>query len=98
MTQEISPRPIRVGACDVTLSLKDDGARPMTGADVTLEADMSHPGMAPVFGDARELSAGRYRGGVELTMPGDWVVLVHIKLANGQKAEREIELKGVQAK
>lgn len=98
MTQEISPQPVRAGVCDVILNLKDPDARPLTGARVTLEADMTHPGMAPVFGGATEFSPGRYRGGIELTMPGDWVVLVHIRLANGQTAEREIKLKGVQTK
>ncbi len=98
MTQEVSPWPVRVGICNVALHLKDAGAQPLTAAHVSLEADMSHPGMAPVFSDATESSPGQYRGHIELTMPGDWVVLVHIRLANGQKAEREIELKGVETK
>jgi hypothetical protein len=65
---------------------------------MTLEADMVHPGMAPVFADARETGSGNYEGTVNLNMPGDWVVLVHGKLADGKKLERQIDVKGVQAK
>jgi hypothetical protein len=29
-------------------------------------------------------------------MAGDWVILAHITLANGQKLERQVDVKGVQ--
>ena len=59
---------------------------------------MSHAGMAPVFGDTREVSAGRYEGSLDLNMGGDWVILVHTRLSDGQKVERQIDVKGVRAK
>ena len=58
---------------------------------------MSHPGMAPVFADAKEIDAGRYQGALQLNMAGDWVVLAHVILADGQKLERQINVNGVQA-
>jgi hypothetical protein len=97
---QITPQPVRVGPTTVTLKLAGpvtQGARSISGAHVALEADMSHPGMSPVFGEAKEVAPGRYQGSVTLSMPGDWVLLLHITLADGQKVERQINLGNVQA-
>ena len=53
---------------------------------------MSHAGMSPVSAAAKEVETGKYRGTLELTMAGDWIVLVHITLNDGQKLERQIEV------
>jgi YtkA-like len=98
LTQEITPQPVRVGPVVIVLGLKDAAAAPVAGAHITLEGDMSHPGMAPVFGEAKEIAPGRYQGELNFAMGGDWVVLLHARLANGQRVEREIEVKGVEAK
>ena len=56
---------------------------------------MSHAGMAPVFADAAEFEPGRYRSNIELTMAGDWVILVRMVMPDGGKVERQFEIKGV---
>jgi hypothetical protein len=56
---------------------------------------MSHPGMAPVFGDAKEVAPGQYQGSLEFAMPGDWVVLIHVTLRDGRKLERQVSVPGV---
>lgn len=61
-----------------------------------LEANMSHPGMTPVFAEAKEIEPGRYHSSIELSMAGDWVVLVYSTLADGRKVERQFEIKGVE--
>jgi hypothetical protein len=48
---------------------------------------MSHPGMAPVFGEAREVAPGQYQGSLEFGMPGDWVALIHVTLPDGRNLE-----------
>jgi len=58
---------------------------------------MSHPGMRPEFGEAREIAAGRYQGRLAFTMPGDWIILMRITLPGGQTLERQFEVKGVRA-
>ncbi len=93
--QETALRPPRVGATTITLRVADATGRPITGAAVKLEGDMSHAGMTPVFGEARELEPGRYRAALEFTMAGDWVVLVHLTLPDGEKVERQFDVKGV---
>jgi hypothetical protein len=97
MRHEIAPQPPRVGPATITISLFDAAGKPITGARVRLEGNMSHPGMVPVFGDAREIEAGRYQASIEFTMGGDWIVSVRGALPDGQKLEREFEVKGVHA-
>jgi hypothetical protein len=69
----------------------------LAGAHVSLEGDMSHAGMAPVFGETSELAPGRYQGTLDLNMRGDWIVLFRIKLASGETFDRQIELRNLQA-
>ncbi|MET0622316.1 MAG: FixH family protein [Pyrinomonadaceae bacterium] len=94
---EIEPRPPRVGPARVTLRVADASGRPLGGARVRLEANMSHAGMRPVFADASELEPGRYQTELEFTMAGDWVVLVRLDLPDGRKIERQFDVKGVQS-
>jgi hypothetical protein len=93
--QEISPQPTRVGPVTVTLKLSDAASKPLTGAHIAVEADMSHPGMSPLFADAKEAEPGRYQAHLEFQMAGDWVILLHITLPDGKKLERQIDVKGV---
>jgi hypothetical protein len=97
INSEISPQPVRVGAVTITLNISDATAKPVSGAHIQLEGDMSHPGMAPVMSETKEIEAGRYQGVLQLNMAGDWVVLAHVILADGRKLEPQINLSGVQA-
>jgi hypothetical protein len=84
-----------VGPATFSLKLSDSAAKPLTGARVTLEGNMTHAGMTPVYAGATEVEPGRYRASLEFTMGGDWVVLVHAALPDGQKLERQLDIKGV---
>jgi len=95
--REIDPWPARVGSSLVTLKLSDAGGSAVSGARVKLEGDMAHPGMKPEFGDTSEIGPGRYQGRLAFTMPGDWVMVVHVTLAGGQTLERQLDVKGVRA-
>lgn len=95
--QHVTPQPAQVGPITVRFQLEHSG-KPVTGAHVSLEGDMTHAGMAPVFGDAREVTPGEYQGQLTLTMGGDWVVLMHITLPDGQAVERQMNVSGVQSK
>jgi hypothetical protein len=92
---EIAPRPARIGLATVTLHLSDAAGRPVRQARIALEGDMSHPGMRPEFGEARETGPGRYQGQLTFTMAGDWIVLIQVTLPGGQKLERQMEVNGV---
>src|SRR6185295_15650151 len=85
---EVTPQPARVGPASITLKLAYASGRALSGALITLEGNMSHPGMGPSFGKANEVAPGKYQAPLEFTMGGDWIVLVHLTLADGQKVER----------
>ncbi|HET9785795.1 MAG TPA: FixH family protein [Pyrinomonadaceae bacterium] len=95
LAHEVSPHPPRVGQVTITLTLTDTSATRVTGARMALEGNMTHPGMVPVFADARETEPGRYQSSMELSMAGDWHVLVHVSLTDGRKFDRQFEIKEV---
>jgi len=95
---EIAPQPVRVGEATVTITGIVDGLKePLAGVRIQVEGDMAHPGMAPVFADAKEIAPGTYQAQLNLNMPGDWVVLEHIRLADGTRIERQLDVRGVKA-
>jgi hypothetical protein len=62
---------------------------------LTAEADMTHAGMSPVFGAVEETQPGRYESTLQLSMAGEWVILLHGTLPTGEKLERQFELRDV---
>jgi hypothetical protein len=92
---KISPQPVRVGDATIVIQLADAAVKPVTHATIAVEADMSHPGMSPAFATAQESQPGIYTAHLDFNMAGDWVVLLHIKLADGRAIERQIDVRGV---
>jgi hypothetical protein len=92
---EISPQPVRVGPATITFRLADSAAKPVSGARIVVEADMSHPGMSPLFAEAKEIEPGCYQTHVQFPMAGDWVILLHVTLSGGKTLERQIDVRGV---
>jgi len=95
-TYESEPSHPRVGTNVFTVTLTSKAGERMAGAHVSLEGDMSHAGMSPVFDDARETEPGRYQGTLDLNMRGDWTVLFHITLANGAAFDRQVDIRNIQ--
>jgi len=92
---EVSPAPARVGPVTITFKLADSNGKLITGAHIAIEADMSHAGMSPVFAEAKEEAAGRYKAHLEFQMAGDWVILLHVTLPGGKKLEQQIDVRDV---
>lgn len=95
LSWEIEPHPPKVGVATVTVVLQDSTGGPVEGAQVTLEGNMSHPGMQPVMAQATETEPGRYSAEMELGMAGDWFILVSSTLKDSTVAEHQIDLTGV---
>ena len=91
----ISPEPPKVGPATITLKLADIAVRPVSGARITVEANMSHAGMAPGFEEASEIGPGEYRAHLKFAMAGDWVILLHIRRPGGQPLERQFNVDSV---
>jgi len=93
----VAPQPVRVGTTTIDIALTDRSGQPVSGARVELEGNMSHPGMSPVTGVAREIQSGKYRGTLQFTMAGDWIVLVNATLSDGERLQNQFELNGVRS-
>jgi hypothetical protein len=93
---EIAPQPPRIGPATVLVQISDASQKPVENAAIMVEANMSHPGMSPVFAEAKATSLGSCRAPIEFSMGGDWVVLLHIRLADGRRIERQMDVRGVQ--
>ena len=92
VAHEVLPQPSRVGQVEIRLRLTDASRKPLSGAEIRLEGNMSHAGMSPVFANTSEVAPGDYRTKMELSMAGDWIVLVHLTLRDGTKVERQFEM------
>lgn len=95
--EQISPQPVRIGPATVAIQLSDKNAQPISHADIHVEGDMSHPGMAPIFGTVEETGPGSYQAHLNFNMGGDWVVLLHIRLADGRKIEKQFDVRGIES-
>jgi hypothetical protein len=88
--------PHRVGQVTVTVRVTQPSTgKPITGANVRLEGNMSHAGMAAVFAETTEVEPGLYRTNMEFTMAGDWLLSVYVTLKEGLHVDRQFEIKGV---
>jgi hypothetical protein len=94
---ELTPVPLKVGPAKVEITLAGGTAQPITHADIKVEADMTHPGMSPVFGQATELAPGRYEAPIIFSMGGDWVIVLHIKTREGKTFNHQVDVPGVQS-
>lgn len=95
-----NPQKIGVNTVTCKLAEAEKPAKdhlPLTGARISLEANMTHPGMSPAFGEVKETSPGTYSGTVELNMRGDWVVTAHVVTPDGRKLDEDIKVQNLQA-
>jgi len=95
VTHEVAPDPPRVGLSAIKLKVADASGKPATGIRIKLEGNMSHAGMSPVFATANETEPGQYSSRMDLSMAGDWYVVVHLILPDGRELDHQFEIKGV---
>jgi hypothetical protein len=73
----------------VSVVLTRDAGDPISGAQLSLEGHMSHPGMAPVVAPMTERAGGRYEARLPLTMTGEWLLVVSGTLPDGGRILEE---------
>jgi hypothetical protein len=76
------------GEGTVVVSIKDKQGQPVDGAQVSIEANMSHAGMTPVSASSASSTGGQYRLPINWTMGGSWYVDVKMTLQNGEVLRR----------
>ncbi len=96
MEMSVTPQPPVTGLARLEIRIRDAQGRALAATAVGLEANMTHPGMKPSFATARRERPDRWLAEVELTMAGDWVVLVDARLEDGRTVRRSLPLPGVE--
>ena len=91
----LDPKPTTTGTSTVSFELKTSSGLALSGAQVAIEATMTHPGMPSTFVASKEIKNGVYSAPINLTMAGDWLFFLEIKLANGPTVKRTLELSGI---
>lgn len=90
---QLQPEPPAVGEAMLVFLLRDSTGAPVTGATVSLTADMTHAGMIEVVADAEEAGNGLYTTTFEWTMAGDWILTVSGTLEDGRPFRRELQVR-----
>jgi hypothetical protein len=73
---QVLPTPARIGAATAKITLTTPAGSPVTGAHISLEVNMAHPGMAPTFGTVQEAGPGVYLSKINFDMAGDWTLQI----------------------
>ncbi|MCA9263064.1 MAG: FixH family protein [Planctomycetales bacterium] len=95
ITMELSPSPPTVGEVEMTLTIQSSQGDSLSNAQVGVEGNMNHAGMKPSFAELAESSPGTYTGKLNLTMAGDWYLVISIETETGKKIDETIALPGV---
>ena len=93
VTLATEPAPPVVGDGFVIITMADSAGEPVDGARLSLEGNMSHAGMAPVFAQASDGQQGVYRVPFQWTMAGDWFLDLRATLAGGQRVDRRFPVR-----
>ncbi len=88
VTFATEPAAPAVGDGTLVVTLTDASGHPVDGAQLAVEANMSHAGMTPVNAVAAGSQDGIYRVPLAWTMSGDWFVDVNFTLSGGQAVAR----------
>jgi hypothetical protein len=87
-----SPAHPTVGSAVLHLEVDDAAGRPLSGANLRIEAHMTHPGMAPEITSATEGALGSYEAALQFTMPGAWLLIVTGTSPSGESFRYQIDL------
>ncbi|MCB0170308.1 MAG: FixH family protein [Anaerolineae bacterium] len=91
MSFEIEPNPPAVGPSHLTIFLTDDNGRPIDGANVVIQANMSHDDMQPRRAQTKTGVNGVYETPFKWSMAGDWTMTVTAALPDGHVAENQFD-------
>jgi YtkA-like len=82
----LPPEPT-VGPARLTVTLSGATADLLGQANVGVVAHMTHPGMTPVVATVTRREPDIYDAALDLSMPGDWVLVATVRLPDGRRLE-----------
>ena len=78
-----------LGQSTLTVVVQTPDGKPIDNATIEITGDMTHAGMAPVFGKVQDGKDGRYSVPFDWNMGGDWVLTIKATLPDGTSAKIE---------
>lgn len=72
-------------------TVAEAGGRLLPGASLRLEANMTHPGMAPIVEPVVDEGGGRYTVALRFTMAGEWVLSVKGALSDRRRLDKRLD-------
>lgn len=91
LTWEYSPKKITLETpVEFVFTLKDITGTPIQNAKIDIEATMNHAGMVPLFTEALFINGPIYKTRFKLTMLGEWILFLTIRLPNGEVVKKEV--------
>ncbi|MEZ4734925.1 MAG: copper chaperone PCu(A)C [Caldilineaceae bacterium] len=91
------PVPAGEESNSLQVQLRNAAQEPITDATVSLEGNMNHAGMAPVFaepvtdGDDGTID-GIYQAPFQFSMLGDWIITITVEQADGSQTTRDVHV------
>lgn len=73
-----------------TFDLKDKDNKPIVDAKISIEANMNHAGMTPIYTQATHDKNGLYKTTLKLNMDGDWILFLTIAKTDTVIIKKEI--------
>lgn len=86
------PFPLSVGTSMLLVSVNQSVGAAVSGATVSVTAEMDHAGMLPVSGVSSTLVDGAYHVPIIWSMPGHWTVNVTARLPDQQTLQEQFEV------
>lgn len=95
---QFEPNPPIVGKNNLEVTLTDPSGKSIQLGMIKVEGNMNHAGMKPVFAELMENDPGKYAGSIELTMGGDWFLLLSSEPSPEGQLNAKVDVPGVKAK
>jgi YtkA-like protein len=86
-----------VGPARLTITLSGATADLLGQANVGVVGYMTHPGMTPAVATVTRREPDIYDAALDLSMPGDWVLVATVRLPDGRRLESKTAVR-VQAR
>lgn len=83
-----APSPPVVGPAKFNFWLRTPTGGAVNCREVRVEANMTHPGMQPVFATAKRNDAGEFEASFRFTMAGDWYLALECREPGGRIFQR----------
>lgn len=93
VTTRLIPTQPAVGPATLTISLSGATADTLGRAAVQVVGHMTHPGMTPVVATVTARGPDVYDAAMDFTMPGDWMLIVTVRLHDGRRLESRVPVK-----